>query len=74
MPETFYIYQRAVDVRPLEDGLFAIFNDETSDDRRYFARLERALDGLALDHGQMCALSGDSRRPVKFLSPPPQQT
>jgi hypothetical protein len=36
MPETLYIKLDAVDVRPLEDGLFAIFNNETADDRRYF--------------------------------------
>ena len=47
MPETFYIYQRAVDVRPLEDGLFAIFNDETSDDRRYFELVNLRLSPVA---------------------------
>jgi hypothetical protein len=36
MAETLYIKLDAVDVRPLEDGLLAIFNNETSDDRRYF--------------------------------------
>ena len=36
MPETLYIKLDAVDVRPLEDGLLAIFNNETTDDRRYF--------------------------------------
>ena len=36
MPETLYIKLDAVDVRPLEDGLLAIFNTETTDDRRYF--------------------------------------
>jgi len=36
MTETLYIKLDAVDVRPLEDGLFAIFNNETADDRRYF--------------------------------------
>jgi len=36
MPETLYIKLDAVDVRPLEDGLLAIFNNETADDRRYF--------------------------------------
>jgi len=47
MPETFYIYQRAVDVRPLEDGLFAIFNDETSDNRRYFELVNLLLSPVA---------------------------
>ena len=47
MPETFYIYQRAVDVRPLEDGLFAIFNDETSDNRRYFELVNLRLSPVA---------------------------
>jgi hypothetical protein len=36
MPETLYIKLDAIDVRPLEDGLIAIFNTETTDDRRYF--------------------------------------
>jgi hypothetical protein len=36
MPETLYIKLDAVDVRPLEDGLLAILNNETADDRRYF--------------------------------------
>jgi hypothetical protein len=36
MPETLYIKLDAVDVRPLEDGLLGIFNNETADDRRYF--------------------------------------
>lgn len=36
MPETLYIKLDAVDVRPLEDGLLAIFNNEASDERRYF--------------------------------------
>jgi hypothetical protein len=36
MPETLYIKMDAVDVRPLEDGLLGIFNNETADDRRYF--------------------------------------
>ena len=36
MPETLYFRMNAVDVRPLEDGLFAILNNETVDDRRYF--------------------------------------
>lgn len=36
MAETLYIKLDAVDVRPLEDGLLAIFNNETADDRRYF--------------------------------------
>ncbi len=36
MPETLYLKLDAVDVRPLEDALLAIFNNETSDDRRYF--------------------------------------
>jgi len=36
MPETLYIKLDAVDVRPLEDALLAIFNNETTDDRRYF--------------------------------------
>ena len=36
MPDTLYLKLDAVDVRPLEDGLLAIFNNETSDDRRYF--------------------------------------
>ena len=36
MPETLYFRMNAVDVRPLEDGLFAILNNETADDRRYF--------------------------------------
>jgi hypothetical protein len=36
MPETLYIKLDAVDVRPLEDALLGIFNNETTDDRRYF--------------------------------------
>ena len=36
MAETLYIKLDAVDVRPLEDGLLGIFNNETTDDRRYF--------------------------------------
>lgn len=36
MPETLYLKLDAVDVRPLEDGLLAIFNNETTDERRYF--------------------------------------
>lgn len=36
MPETLYLKMDAVDVRPLEDGLLGIFNNETTDDRRYF--------------------------------------
>jgi hypothetical protein len=36
MPETLYLKMDAVDVRPLEDGLFAIFNNEAADPRRYF--------------------------------------
>jgi hypothetical protein len=36
MPETLYIKLDAVDVRPLEDALLGIFNNETVDDRRYF--------------------------------------
>jgi hypothetical protein len=36
MPETLYLKMDAVDVRPLEDGLLGIFNNETADDRRYF--------------------------------------
>jgi hypothetical protein len=36
MPETLYFRMNAVDVRPLDDGLFAILNNETVDDRRYF--------------------------------------
>ncbi len=36
MTETLYLKLDAVDVRPLEDGLLAIFNNETTDDRRYF--------------------------------------
>jgi len=36
MPETLYLKLDAVDVRPLEDALLAIFNNETSDNRRYF--------------------------------------
>jgi hypothetical protein len=47
MPETFLVYQRAVDVRPLEDGLFAIFNDETSDNRRYFELVNLRLSPVA---------------------------
>ena len=47
MPETFLVYQRAVDVRPLEDGLFAIFNDETSDLRRYFELVNLRLSPVA---------------------------
>ena len=47
MAETFYVYQRAVDVRPLEDGLFAIFNDETTDNRRYFELVNLRLSPVA---------------------------
>jgi hypothetical protein len=36
MPETLHVRLDAVDVRPLEDGLFAIFNNEAADERRYF--------------------------------------
>jgi len=36
MPETLYIKLDAVGVRPLEDGLLAFFNTESSDERRYF--------------------------------------
>lgn len=36
MPETLYLKMDAVDVRPLKDGLLGIFNNETTDDRRYF--------------------------------------
>lgn len=36
MPETLYLKVDAVDVRPLEDGLLAIFNNEQTDARRYF--------------------------------------
>ncbi len=36
MPETLYIKLDAVDVRPLEDGLLGIFNNESADERRYF--------------------------------------
>jgi hypothetical protein len=36
MAETLYLKLDAVDVRPLEDGLLGIFNNETADDRRYF--------------------------------------
>ena len=36
MAETLYIKLDAMDVRPLEDGLLGIFNNETADDRRYF--------------------------------------
>ena len=36
MPDTLYIKLDAVDVRPLEDGLLAIFNNEQTDARRYF--------------------------------------
>jgi hypothetical protein len=36
MAETLYLKVDAVDVRPLEDGLLAIFNNETVDERRYF--------------------------------------
>lgn len=36
MPETLYIKLDAVDVRPLEDGLLAFFNNEATDERRYF--------------------------------------
>lgn len=36
MPETMYLKLDAVDVRPSEDGLLAIFNNETTDERRYF--------------------------------------
>jgi hypothetical protein len=36
MAETLYLKMDAVDVRPLEDGLLGIFNNETADDRRYF--------------------------------------
>ena len=36
MPETLYIKLDAVDTRPMEDGLLAIFNNEATDSRRYF--------------------------------------
>jgi hypothetical protein len=36
MPETLYLKLDAVDVRPLEDGLLGIFNNEATDERRYF--------------------------------------
>ena len=36
MPETLYLKMDAVDVRPLEDGLLGIFNNESADERRYF--------------------------------------
>jgi hypothetical protein len=47
MPETFLVYQRAVNVRPLEDGLFAIFNDEASDLRRYYELVNLRLSPVA---------------------------
>ena len=36
MAETLYLKLDAVDVRPLEDGLLGIFNNESADERRYF--------------------------------------
>lgn len=36
MPETLYLKLDAVDIRPLEDGLLGIFNNEATDERRYF--------------------------------------
>jgi hypothetical protein len=47
MPEAFLVYQRAVNVRPLEDGLFAIFNDEASDLRRYYELVNLRLSPVA---------------------------
>jgi len=51
MPETFLVYQRAVDVRPLEDGLFALFNDEASDSRRYYELVNLRLSPVAPTSG-----------------------
>jgi len=81
MPETLYIKLDAVDVRPLEDGLLGIFNNEASDDRRYFelvslrvspsAPLSNTTAGVgrsgALSLRRITALSGgDSITPIRM--------
>jgi len=81
MPETLYIKLDAVDVRPLEDGLFAIFNNETADDRRYFelvslrvspsAPLSNTTAGVGrtgmMSIARITALSGgDSVTPIRM--------
>ena len=81
MPETLYLKLDAVDVRPLEDGLLGIFNNEASDDRRYFelvslrvspsAPLSNTTAGVgrsgALSLRRITALSGgDSITPIRM--------
>ncbi len=54
MPETLYLKLDAVDVRPLEDGLLGIFNNESADERRYW-RLGRTTSSLSRrDGGATC--------------------
>jgi len=43
VPETFHLFARAVDVRPLEDCLIGIVNDEVSDPRRRFELVRLAV-------------------------------
>ena len=81
MAETLYIKLDAVDVRPLEDGLLGIFNNETTDDRRYFelvslrvspsAPLSNTTAGVgrsaAMSIRRITALSGgDSITPIRM--------
>lgn len=81
MAETFYIKLDAVDARPLEDALLAIFNDDTSDSRRYFelvslrvspsAPTSNAIAGVgrsaAMSIRRITALSGgDSITPIRM--------
>ena len=81
MPETLYLKLDAVDVRPLEDGLLGIFNNESADERRYFelvslrvspsAPLSNTTAGVgrsgALSIRRITALSGgDSVTPIRM--------
>lgn len=81
MPETLYLKLDAVDVRPMEDGLLAIFNTETADERRYFelvslrvspsAPISNAVAGVGMAGGLsikgITALSGgDSITPIRM--------
>lgn len=81
MPETLYLKLDAVDVRPLEDGLLGIFNNESADERRYFelvslrvspsAPLSNTTAGVgrsaALSLRRITALSGgDSITPIRM--------
>jgi len=68
MAETLYLKVDAVDVRPLEDGLLAIFNNETVDERRYFELVSLRVSPSAPVSNNIAAIGRAGSLSVKRIT------